>query len=249
MASRIATSVGKRVFAQQAQQYVPKDPYYETYVDPKSGKEKKRKRPLPETLSKAEQKILRKVRRRAHHLDKGFHVCGFRFGYTFIIGLIPVVGDAADFILSYTLVLKPCFNCEIPLTLRERMLFNQALATGIGAIPLVGDVLMATIKPNSRNAILFEEFLLSRAAKTGSSQQSAEQVVDKAKGWKWNRKTGEAMVPVTNASTEAPVRAATTPAPITTASPASPITTPAKSGTTPAAPVTAPPAKKKFWQV
>ena len=55
---------------------------------------------------------------------------------------------------------------------------STLLATGIGMIPLIGDIIMAvraclylketcnafpqTFKPNSRNAMLFEEFLVER---------------------------------------------------------------------------------------
>jgi len=35
--------------------------------------------------------LQRSVRRRAHYLDKGFSICGFRFGWTAILGLIPCV--------------------------------------------------------------------------------------------------------------------------------------------------------------
>lgn len=55
-------------------------------------------------------KLLRKIQRRAHYLDKGFYICGFRFGWTFLIGIIPGVGDITDAILNYTLVLKPAKN-------------------------------------------------------------------------------------------------------------------------------------------
>ena len=43
-------------------------------------------RDTPPGLSKRDAKILRSVQRRAHYLDKGFHVCGMRFGWPFIIG-------------------------------------------------------------------------------------------------------------------------------------------------------------------
>ena len=43
-------------------------------------------RETPPGLSKRDVKVLRSVQRRAHYLDKGFHICGMRFGWTFIIG-------------------------------------------------------------------------------------------------------------------------------------------------------------------
>lgn len=39
-------------------------------------------RPLPPGLTKKEAKVLRKIQRRAHYLDKGFYICGLRFGWT-----------------------------------------------------------------------------------------------------------------------------------------------------------------------
>ena len=54
----------------------------------------------------------RSVRRRAHYLDKGFSICGFRFGWTAILGLIPFAGDVVGFLLGYFLVLKKCRQAE-----------------------------------------------------------------------------------------------------------------------------------------
>lgn len=45
-------------------------------------------RELPPGLSARDAKILKSVKRRAHYLDKGFNLCGMRFGWTFIIGML-----------------------------------------------------------------------------------------------------------------------------------------------------------------
>lgn len=65
--------------------YEPEDPYYETVVD-EHGRTKRTKRDVPPGLSKRDAKALRKIRRRAHYLDKGINLCGFRVGWTFFIG-------------------------------------------------------------------------------------------------------------------------------------------------------------------
>lgn len=67
-------------------QYAPTDPYYDYVTDPSSGKTKKHKRGVPDGLSKRDAKILKKIRKRAHYLDKGMNLCGFRVGWTFWIG-------------------------------------------------------------------------------------------------------------------------------------------------------------------
>ena len=120
------------------------------------------KRELPPGLSKRDTRILRSVKQRAHYLDKGFHFCGLRFGWTFFIGLIPVVGDATDAFLNYYLVVRKAKQAELPGWLVQRMLLNNAISAGVGFIPLVGDVVLAVYKANSRNAALLEEFLRVR---------------------------------------------------------------------------------------
>lgn len=69
-------------------------------------------RQIPPGLTKSEEKILHKIKKRAHVLDKGFKMCGMRFGWTFVIGLIPVVGDVTDFLLSHNLVVKKAEQIE-----------------------------------------------------------------------------------------------------------------------------------------
>ncbi|BGP28044.1 hypothetical protein JCM10295v2_007031 [Rhodotorula toruloides] len=145
MASYITKKVGRRLAGQNLAAYEPADPHYETYTDAK-GRQKKRKRAVPAGLSKRDERILRSVRRRAHYLDKGFSLCGFRFGWTAILGLIPGAGDIAQFLLGYSLVLRKCREAELPATLAQRMLFNQLVGLGIGLIPLIGDITMAVWK-------------------------------------------------------------------------------------------------------
>jgi hypothetical protein len=43
-------------------------------------------RDVPPGLTKRDEKALRKIRKRAHYLDKGMNLCGFRVGWTFWIG-------------------------------------------------------------------------------------------------------------------------------------------------------------------
>ena len=55
-----------------------------------TGRTTRRKKEVPANLSKNDQKILNKVRRRAHRLDKSFNFCGIKFGLGAIFGLFPV---------------------------------------------------------------------------------------------------------------------------------------------------------------
>ncbi|CUA70853.1 hypothetical protein RSOLAG22IIIB_04335 [Rhizoctonia solani] len=174
MTSAFAKKAGLKVFEQHMQNYTPADPLYEEYTDD-HGKKKRRKRELPPGLSKRDAAILRKVKKRAHYLDKGFSVCGIRFGWTFIIGIIPGAGDVADAALNYFLVVRKARQAEIPPWLLRKMLANNAVSAGVGFIPLVGDVILAAYKANSRNAALLEEFLRIRGEEFLKAETAREE--------------------------------------------------------------------------
>ncbi|KAJ7481577.1 hypothetical protein FB451DRAFT_1338314 [Mycena latifolia] len=141
MSNQLLGKAGKALFEKHLEQYSPADPMYEEYTDDR-GKKRRRRRDIPAGLSKRDAKILKSVQRRAHYLDKGFSLCGMRFGWTFIIGIVPGAGDVADVSLNYLLVVRKARKAELPSWL--------------------GDVALAAFKANSRNAALLEEFLRIR---------------------------------------------------------------------------------------
>ncbi|KAF7319403.1 hypothetical protein HMN09_00278300 [Mycena chlorophos] len=152
---------GQKLFEKHLEQYTPADPLYEEYTAP-NGKKKRRRRLIPEGLSARDAKILKSVQRRAHYLDKGFSICGMRFGWTFIIGVIPGAGDVADVGLNYLLVVRKARQADLPAWLVRRMLTNNAASAMMGLVPFAGDVALAMFKANSRNAALLEEYLRIR---------------------------------------------------------------------------------------
>lgn len=130
-----------------------------------TGKVKKRKRAIPPEFSAHDGAVLKKVRRRAYRLDMSlFNCCGIRFGWSSVIGIIPVVGDAIDALMALMLV-RTCGKIEggLPSTLRLRMLFNIMLDFGIGLVPFVGDIADALYRANTRNAWLLEVYLQKKA--------------------------------------------------------------------------------------
>jgi len=139
-------------------------------------------RPVPPGLSKRDEKILRKIRKRAHYLDKGMNLCGFRVGWTFWIGFIPVAGDIIDALLNYGLVIKPAQKLDIPQDLLAKMLFNNAISAGLGFVPVAGDVALAVWKANSRNAHLIETFLAIRGQEQLASHGQAQSVIQQHNG-------------------------------------------------------------------
>lgn len=87
-------------------------------------------------------------------------MCGFRFGWTAIIGLIPGAGDIADALLNYCLVLRPAAKgANLPPWIVTKMWLNNGVSAGVGLVPIAGDMILAIYKANSRNAKLLEEYL------------------------------------------------------------------------------------------
>ncbi|KZT07584.1 uncharacterized protein LAESUDRAFT_724533 [Laetiporus sulphureus 93-53] len=173
MTSDFATSIGRKLFEKHLQNYTPEDPLYETYTD-KRGRQRRRKRELPPGLSSRDAKILKSVKRRAHHLDKGFSICGMRFGWTFFIGIVPGAGDIANAALNYVLVVRKARRADIPDWLLSRMLVNNAVSAAVGFVPIVGDIMLAVYKANSRNAALLEEFLRIRGEEALKMAEEAQ---------------------------------------------------------------------------
>jgi len=161
MAAALANKAGGALFDQQVKKLKAEDPVYETYVNEK-GKTKKRKRAIPPGISAQDAAVLKAVRRRARLLDRGISFCGMKFGWNFIIGLVPIAGNVTSAVLNSVLVVRKARQADLPLWLLSRMLANNAFPIGFGFIPVVGDFIMAAYKPNSRNAALLEQFLCTR---------------------------------------------------------------------------------------
>ncbi|ASK35582.1 DUF4112 domain-containing protein [Alloalcanivorax mobilis] len=82
----------------------------------------------------------------------------FRLGAEAIIGLVPVVGDAAGLVLS-SYVLLEAQRAGVPGALKRKMLRNMLVDFIGGLLPVVGDAFDAIYKANTRNTRLLREHL------------------------------------------------------------------------------------------
>lgn len=100
---------------------------------------------------------LRRARRVATLLDDAVTIpgLGIRIGLDSIVGLLPVSGDVAAGICSLYIVVE-AVRCGVPRTVVARMLFNVAVDTVVGSVPVVGDLFDVFWKANRRNVDLFE---------------------------------------------------------------------------------------------
>uniref|UniRef100_A0A060TAV1 ARAD1B10252p n=1 Tax=Blastobotrys adeninivorans TaxID=409370 RepID=A0A060TAV1_BLAAD len=146
--------------------FAAEDPYYESVSGP-DGKQKKRiKRQLPQGLTRNDEKVLKGCRRRAWCLDLLFSLCGFRAGWTVIIGIIPILGDIINLYLGMALIRHAeKIDGGLPASLRSKMMLNVMIDFGLGFTPILGDIAGAIYKSNSRNYLLLEHLVRDRMAK------------------------------------------------------------------------------------
>ncbi|CAG8957131.1 hypothetical protein HYFRA_00009332 [Hymenoscyphus fraxineus] len=174
MTSMIAKFVAKRILGERLENnYGKDDPYFETVpatrLDgrPSSKKGKKRPKALPPGISEQDGKVLTKVKRRAYRLDMSlFNCCGIAFGWSSVIGIIPVVGDVLDAFMAL-MVLRTCQQVEggLPKDVNAKMMFNIIVDFGIGLVPFLGDIADALFRANTKNAIVLEEYLRKKGEK------------------------------------------------------------------------------------
>lgn len=103
---------------------------------------------------------LKRVDRLAWLLDGAIAIPGLnrRFGFDAIIGLVPVIGDAVGGVLASWIVFE-AWRLGAPARLIMRMIMNIAIDTGLGAVPIAGDVFDVMWTANRRNAALLHEYL------------------------------------------------------------------------------------------
>ncbi|KAF8448367.1 hypothetical protein BGX38DRAFT_594907 [Terfezia claveryi] len=94
-----------------------------------------------------------------------FSLCGLRFGWSSVIGLVPAIGDVLDLFLAL-MVVRAASEASLPSSIRTKMLFNIILDFLIGLVPFLGDLADAAYKCNTRNAIALENYLRKRGQET-----------------------------------------------------------------------------------
>ena len=106
---------------------------------------------------------VKNLKRLAWLLDDQFRVpvIGYRVGWDFIIGLIPVAGDLITALISL-FILFGARHHRVSLRVRLRMLLNIGLDFLVGIVPIIGDILDASFKSNAKNIKLLLKDLESR---------------------------------------------------------------------------------------
>jgi len=92
---------------------------------------------------------------------------GRRFGLEPVIGLIPLVGDAATGLVGAWVVAEAA-RFQLPRVVLARMVVNVIVDLVLGLVPVIGDLLDFAFKANTRNLELFRRYALDPGAPTGS---------------------------------------------------------------------------------
>lgn len=111
--------------------------------------------------SKAEQQaILARLDKFSRLTDSSVSIpfTNFRIGAEAIIGILPVVGDAAGLLLA-CYVLFEAQRAGASGIVKLRILANMGIDFIGGLIPVIGDVFDAYFKANTRNTRILREYL------------------------------------------------------------------------------------------
>lgn len=106
----------------------------------------------------SEKRNIHWVERIARLMDSKYKIpgTGFRFGLDPILGLIPIIGDAASAVISGGLIMY-MVRFGVSRKVIYLMLINTVLDATIGSIPVLGWVFDFYFKANSRNIKLLKE--------------------------------------------------------------------------------------------
>lgn len=107
---------------------------------------------------------MKRVSRRAWYLDVAFSMCGWRLGWSSLIGVIPLLGDIMNVCLSLQVIkLAHQVDSGLPPAVLAQMVGNIVIDFVLGITPIVGTIVGAIYKANSRNSLVLEHFLKERA--------------------------------------------------------------------------------------
>jgi hypothetical protein len=108
-------------------------------------------------LTPGQEQRLKVLRRVSGMLDSAMLVPGtsIRFGLDPILGLIPGLGDLVSPLFTIG-ILWQARDLGIPKVVQLRMIFNVAIDTLVGIVPIAGDLFDVAWKANDMNMVLLE---------------------------------------------------------------------------------------------
>ncbi|MEL0641097.1 DUF4112 domain-containing protein [Pseudoalteromonas aliena] len=90
----------------------------------------------------------------------------FNIGLEAVIGLIPVIGDAAGLILS-SYVLVEAQRLGVSKRIKSKMIINMLIDFVGGLVPFFGDIFDAFFKANTRNTRMLKKYIAKQVKVEG----------------------------------------------------------------------------------
>lgn len=120
-------------------------------------------------LDLSDEATLHRLDRLAYWLDERFRLpgLGVRMGIDGLLGLVPVIGDAAGGVIS-SYILFEAWRLGVPRSVLARMAANIGIDVAVGTVPVFGDIFDVRWKANRRNVNLLTRHL--RAAGRGGPE-------------------------------------------------------------------------------
>lgn len=84
-----------------------------------------------------------------------------RLGLDFILGLIPIAGDAAALLIAAKIILN-ARSLGMPKGLIVKMIRNSVIDFALGLLPLIGDIIDMFYQSNQKNVRLMEQWWVSQ---------------------------------------------------------------------------------------
>jgi hypothetical protein len=110
-------------------------------------------------LTLAQEQRIVALRHVSRLLDSAYQVPGtsYRFGLDPIVGLVPGLGDLISPLFTIA-ILWQSQDLHLPRVIQLRMLFNVAIDTFVGMVPIAGDLFDFAWKANDMNMVLLERY-------------------------------------------------------------------------------------------
>lgn len=108
-------------------------------------------------LTPGQEQRIAALRKVARLLDSAYELPGttYRIGLDPIVGLVPGIGDLVSPLFTIA-VLWQSRDLQLPRIVQLRMLFNVAIDTLLGIVPIAGDLFDFAWKANDMNMALLE---------------------------------------------------------------------------------------------
>ncbi len=118
---------------------------------------------------KDQNKNIEDLKELARVLDEQFKLpFGIKFGWDFILGIIPGIGDFVPHVIGSYIVIR-AVQINVSVSIIIRMILNLGIDYLVGSIPFLGDAFDVFWKANDKNYKLVEAYVNSPESTTRRS--------------------------------------------------------------------------------